>query len=310
MDENSYELHDVFESLKEQKISDNSLVNLANILEDMGEYEKAEKILHRRLLQLSPEQIIDRYNCYDLLGTLAGTNGSFEQAIKYHLQSVELQKQVTPIDYTQLALSYNNLGKSYGANGQIDSALSSLFDSNTIKSQFFNDQNHIIFAATFENIGNCYFAQEKWDEAQQNFQRAFDIRQKNNIPENSPDYIEYYMSVGNIFGSKKRFQDAIDYHKKAIEIAKEVLPLDHPLLAICYNNLGKDYGDQKQYRLARENYQRALDIYEQTMPDNHPEKQRTKDNLDELNMDMWTDAGKLLLITVIIMLPIVFFISK
>ncbi|CAF5037385.1 unnamed protein product, partial [Rotaria sp. Silwood1] len=234
------------------------LVNLANILEDMGEYEKAENILHPRLTQLMVDQIIDQYACYDLLGTLAGRNGNFEKAIEYHLNSVELQQQVTPTDYKQLALSYNNLGKSYGMNGQIDLALSSLFKSNNIKSQLLDDDNHLLFAATYENIGNCYFAQNKLDEAQQYFQCAFDIRQRNNIPENSPEYIEYYVSVANIFGLKKQYLEATDYHKKTIEIAHQVLPLDHPWLAVCYNNLGKDYADQKRYKLARQNYQRAL----------------------------------------------------
>ncbi|UJR19159.1 hypothetical protein I4U23_022289 [Adineta vaga] len=307
MDENSYELHDVFQSLKKHKIDDNSLINLANILEDMGEYEKAEKILHRSLLQSSVEQISHQYNCYDLLGTLAGRNGHFEQAIEYHIRSIELQKKVTSVNYEQLGISYNNLGKAYGMNGQIDLALSNLFESIKIKSQLFNDQNHLIYAPTYDNIGNCYFTQNKLDEAQENFQRAFDIRRENNMPENSPESIEYYMSVGNIFGSKRRYLDAIHYHKKAIEIARQVLPLDHPWLAHCYNNLGKDYADSKQYRLAKENYQQALDIYEQTVSIDHPEKQRTQDNLDEITTELWMEAGKLLLITAIIMLPLLLY---
>lgn len=100
--------------------------------------------------------------------------------------------------------------------------------SNKIKSQLFENENHLVFAATYENIGNCYFAQGKLDEAQENFQRAFDIRQRNNIPENSPEYIEYYMSVGSILGSKQKYRDATEYHKKVIEIAEQVLPMDHP----------------------------------------------------------------------------------
>jgi tetratricopeptide (TPR) repeat protein len=282
--------------LKKRKISDYSLINLANIFEEMGEYEKAEKILHQRLSKLSIEQMNEKYNCYDLLGTLAGRNGNFQQAIKYHLQSIQLQKQILPIDQKQLALTYNNLGSSYGMNGQFDSALSNLFESEKIISELFDDQNHLLFAGTYENIANCYFNQNK-----------FDIRQYNNIPENSPEYIEYYMSVGNIFGSNKQFHEAINYHRKAIEIVQRVYPSDHQLLAFCYNNLGKDYGDQKQYQLAKENYQQALNIYQQILSNDHPEMIRTQENMDEIYMDMWTEVGKLLLITVIIMLSIVFF---
>lgn len=56
--------------------------------------------------------------------------------------------------------------------------------------------------------------------------------------------------------------NALIYLQKALEIKKQFLPSDHPLLVTAHNNIGLLYDSMRQYSMAFTHYELALKIQE------------------------------------------------
>ncbi|CAF2646719.1 unnamed protein product [Rotaria sp. Silwood2] len=229
--DNDYDLSEVVNDLKATRINTNlnhHLVSFASILEEMGEYDKAERY-YRQLINQMPQDSYARAECLDGLGTIALRNGKYKEAIDHEIQAVQIYESHEPQDLLFIAKKYNNLGIAYGASGNYSKALLHFQRSNELKYCLFHTYQHVDMADTFDNIGNCYEFEGDFDQAEEHFHFALAIRITNNMPRRHPDFVKNYMSLGNVYGHKKMFKQAIFYHQKAVNLAHDVLPFDHPL---------------------------------------------------------------------------------
>jgi uncharacterized protein (DUF2225 family) len=55
-----------------------------------------------------------------------------------------------------------------------------------------------------------------------------------------------------------------------MKINEEVLPANHPSLAVSYWNIAATYYDLKKNELAKEYIDKSVDIFENALPANHP----------------------------------------
>jgi tetratricopeptide (TPR) repeat protein len=273
------------------KITDdprNQLMDFAHLLEDMGEYAKAEQ-LYRHLQVQYKGDIRAQSACHYGLGVTAQRMGHHAEAIEHGHRCIELQLEnelITSHQLIELAKAYNNLGMEKGANGELKAALECLHMSNKIKFHVSKDPEHELMADTYANIGNCYFELGKLNLAEQNLARSVAIRKKHQTPARHPDFIHALMSLGNIYGERQQYERAISQHKEALDLASETLPYYHPLLGMCYLNLAGDYKDSRQFKKAKETYLQAIDIYKHTMNNQHPEMQRAVAHLNEIEQQL------------------------
>ncbi len=282
-----YIFHDLLNYLTKTKVTDdprNQLMDFAHLLEDMGEYAKAEQ-LYRHLQVEYKGDTRAQSACHYGLGVTAQRMGHHADAIEHGYRCIQLQlegRPTTSLQLIELAKAYNNLGMEKGANGQLKDALKCFDMSNKIKFCVSRDPEDELMADTYANIGNCYFELGKLDLAEQNFEHSIAIRKKHQTPARHPDFIQTLMSLGNIYGERKQYERAITQHKEALDLARETLPYYHPLLGMCYLNLAGDYKDSGHLREAKSNYLQAIAIYERTMEKQHPEMQRAVALLNEV----------------------------
>jgi tetratricopeptide (TPR) repeat protein len=286
-----YTLHDLLGYMTNTKMTDdprNQLMDFAHLLEDMGEYAKAEQ-LYRHLQVQYKGDTRAQAACHYGLGVTAQRMGHYPEAIEHGHRCIELELEnglLTPPQLIELAKAYNNLGMEKGANGELKEALKCLHMSNDIKLHVYKDPEHELMADTYANIGNCYFELGQLNLAEQNLARSVAIRKKYQTLARHPDFIQALMSLGNIYGERNQYERAISQHKEALDLASETLPYYHPLLGMCYLNLAGDYKDSRQWTKAKDNYLQVITIYKYTMNDQHPEMQRAVAHLREVERQL------------------------
>jgi lipopolysaccharide biosynthesis regulator YciM len=218
------------------------MIFITHLLEDMGEYAKAEQLY--RLLQVQYKgDTRAPVACHYGLGVTAQHMGHYPEAIEHGHRCIELELKnelLTPPQLIELAKAYNNLDMEKGA-------LKCLHMSNNIKFLVSRDPEGELMADTYANIGNCYFELGKL-----NLARSVAIRKKYQTLARHPDFIQALMSLGNIYGERKQYERVISQHKEALDLANETLPYYHPLLGMCYLNLTGDYKDSGQLKKAKD----------------------------------------------------------
>ena len=75
-------------------------------------------------------------------------------------------------------------------------------------------------------------------------------------------YVWCLNNLGNIMIEQGDQTNALIYLQKALEIKKQFLPSDHPLLVTAHNNIGLLYDSMRQYSMAFTHYELALKIQE------------------------------------------------
>ena len=79
-----------------------------------------------------------------------------------------------------------------------------------------------------------------------------------------------YNKCGNAYYLFSNYSQAIEYHKKTLEIRKNVFGVKHPKSARSYNNIGHDYYRMGDYPQALQYYQKALEILKEVLGVEHP----------------------------------------
>lgn len=292
-----YQLHNLLNHMIDSKVTDeprNQLMNFAHLLEDMGEYAKAEQ-LYRHLQIAYKDDSRAQSACHSGLSVIAQRMGHHEEAIRHANRCIDLQQMNdlrTSPQLIELAKAYNNLGMEKGAHGQLEEALTCLRMSIKLKFYASQDPHDVLMADTYANMGNCYFELNKLDLAESNIEHSIAIRKKHRTLTTHPDFIQSLMCLGNIYGKRQQYERAIAKHKEALALACDTLSHHHPLLGMCYMNLAGDYKDSGRLFEARKNYSQAISIYKCTMDNQHPEMQRAIAHLNEVEQELGNLAYK------------------
>jgi len=136
--------------------------------------------------------------------------------------------KITPISH------YNNLGKIYCKEGELDNAIIAL------QKALIGDPN---FVEAHCNLGIAYFKKGFIKEAIEEYQSALTI---------NPNYAEAHYNLGNAYIKKGRLDDAILEFKKTLAI--------NPNFAEAYTNLGSIYAQKGMFDQAITEFKRALTI--------------------------------------------------
>lgn len=109
-------------------------------------------------------------------------------------------------------------------------------------------------AYEFNARGEKYYLEGDYKKAIENFELAIG---------KNPEIPLLYLNMGMVYYNLKDLEQAIEYSKKAIEIAETDLFTDNKkVIAASYYYLGKIYEKQEEWREALRNYSLALFTYE------------------------------------------------
>ncbi|CAF1512847.1 unnamed protein product [Rotaria magnacalcarata] len=88
-----------------------------------------------------------------------------------------------------------------------------------------------------------------------------------------------YNQMGWLKRNQGKYQEAATFYQKSLEIRRETLPEDDPLLAHIYNNIGTVYRYMNDYSTAFQFYEKSLKIKELSLPPTHADLASSYNNI-------------------------------
>ncbi|CAF0806361.1 unnamed protein product [Adineta steineri] len=278
--------------IREEVGGDNEWERLGNLLLKIGQFNKAEELYNVLLEQTL--NVSEKQHYYNQLGYVKGSQGDYENAIRYLEQGLDIQQKTLPSQHPHekalnilektlpsnhpyLATSYNNIGSMYDNKGEYLKALAFYEKAHEIQQKTLLP-NHPDLATSYNNIGMVYHKMGEYSKALSSHEKAFEIQQKT-LPSNHPDFAESHNNIGSVYEDMGEYIKAISFYEKAIEIYQKAFPSNHPDLATSYNNIGLVYDKMGEYSKALPFHERALDILEKTLPSNHPHLATSYNNM-------------------------------
>jgi tetratricopeptide (TPR) repeat protein len=161
--DNDNQLRDVFTSMKDEIGQETNLLSLGNILQEMGEFNRAAHF-YRCLLTQLPTDSFNVAVCYYSLGSIAHTRGEYDEALQNYehlLKQLPCSPQLARYQPDFVGLVYNAMGAAYESKDELDNAVKHYQQALDLLDQ----NNSLDAAAAFGNLGNVYRKQNKFDLA-------------------------------------------------------------------------------------------------------------------------------------------------
>jgi tetratricopeptide (TPR) repeat protein len=188
------------------------------------------------------------------LGVLLSKTGDFERAENHY----------------DLGVLHNNLGEIYRQQGYFDIAMQyyKLAIDELVESFGFL---HLWFAIVHSNIATTYNARRQFDQSLIHFRCALFIMKRCRIEYEEELFSTIYHGMATTFVQKGQLKTALEFYDKTSKIELNILPSNHPSIAMTFNNIGQLYFEMKDYSKALENFLKAFPIMLSTLPNNHPQ---------------------------------------
>ncbi|CAF0809152.1 unnamed protein product [Adineta steineri] len=248
---------------------------LGKLLIKIGHFNKAEELYSVLLEQTSDEG--EKAHYYVCLGYIKDDQGDYGKAIWYYEQGLKIQENTLPPNHSQLATSYNNIGRVYINMGEYSKALS--FNKKALEIFLRTlPSDHPSLATSYNNVGNVYENMREYSKALSLYKKALEIQVKT-LPSNHPNLANLYNNIGNVYEKMGEYLKALSSQEKALEIREKTLPANHPDLATSYNNIGNVYTQTGQYSKALSLYEKDLEISQKILPSNHPDLATSYNNI-------------------------------
>ena len=270
-DDDEHDLKDLFDHMKKEYDGGNEEVNLRSfgqVLREMGKYDLAEKIYHRLLSELPPNDP-SLADLYWNLGVVTLDKGAYDSSLEWYKKSLMIHEKKGSSNYVNTGNLYNWIGENYRRKHELERALENYKKAIELFRNA-NDEDHSSMAHFYNNIALVYYEQNKYTEALDFHKKSLAIR-KQHLPPNHPDIAASHNNIGNVYSNLNKYDLSMEHHQQSLEIHLKSLPGDHPDIAASHNNIGNVYYSLNKYDLAMEHYQQSLEIRLKSLPGDHPD---------------------------------------
>ncbi|MGN1432334.1 MAG: tetratricopeptide repeat protein [Ruminococcus sp.] len=225
----------------------------------------------------------DKSYLYNLLGLICRDMSSMKDSTEHYLKKAleireELVKENPDRFNADLAISYNNAGVLYNAQGNAEKAEYYYKKAIEIRGELVKE-NHDRFnsylAKSYNNAGVFYDVQGNAEKAEYYYKKAIEIYEaiaKEDPDRFNADLAQSYNNAGIFYYNQGNAEKAEYYYEKAIEIREE-LAKENPDrfnadLAMSYNNAGAFYDNQGNAEKAEYYYKKSIEIWEELAEEN------------------------------------------
>ena len=198
-------------------------------------------------------------------------------AILFHRKSLSFNEKKFGLKHIDTAVSYNNIGSTYLAQGDYKNALEYLLKTLDICGKVLCP-DHLETATFHNNIGIIYTHQGEYGKALEYLFKALDIRGKV-LGMDHPDTATTYNNIGTVYYNQRNYGQALEYYFNALSIDEKIHGPNHPESATTYDNIGVAYSDQGDVKKALEYLFKALDIRGKIFGTDHPDTAKTYNNI-------------------------------
>lgn len=216
---------------------------------------------------------------YILAAKYAHIDGKYKVAMPYHKKALSIvEKMDNPID-SLLANTYDNLGITYNALGEYDSALVYTMKGLTIRENM-KDSSGI--AISCNNIGATYQGLSRIKESLTPFKKSIAI---NKIMNDSINLAIAFNNIGVSYYYLSKLDSAIYYTRKFIHINERITP-ENPSLGVAYGNMAVFQKNIGNKQAAEFNYRKALYLQETALDDFNPQLALNYNNFGLFNQSI------------------------
>ncbi|CAF1961175.1 unnamed protein product [Rotaria magnacalcarata] len=199
----------------------------------------------------------------------------YTQAMEYFEQSLDIARRVLKGDdnYRDMGMRINNIGKCFYREKNYSEALKH-YEIVLKLIQKANLNDHVDKAYTLKNMGEVYLDLFNFDFALNYFTEALDMYKKTFNDLEHRDVAKCLHLIGQVYYCKNNDDDNAmcqDCYDKALNIWKNVLPGDHPDLALCYKSMALFYLHRKlDYIEAEKYFSISYHMCKQALTEDHP----------------------------------------
>ncbi|NAS31031.1 CHAT domain-containing protein [Flavobacteriaceae bacterium R38] len=188
------------------------------------------------------------------------SNGEYKKALDYFI-NVLSAKEKTILNERYLAPTYDYLGLTYHAIGNLDKALDFKKKALLIFTNVFSE-NHYRVMEEHTGIGSLYISKKDYKKAKFHFNKAIHInsvlfKTANKTP------LGTYSGLANAFLGLKDFDSAIENYQIELENRIKLYGEKHPFAAATLNDIGSLYFKKKEFKKALAYYEKSLTILNQ-----------------------------------------------
>ncbi|UJR08806.1 hypothetical protein I4U23_013061 [Adineta vaga] len=269
--DNDHDMKPLFDHMKKFYGGGNTEISLssyADVLRQMGEYDKAEEICNRLLNELSSNDP-KLFDIYWLYGTICNDKGEYDASLEWFNKAYQLKMETDPNDHLKISHIFNWLGTLHRRKGQLDKALE-YYNKAIELCPKENNANRRYMAFCYNNIAIVYKEQKKYNEALDFYNKILMIEQ-NEIPSDSPEMGAIYNNIGNLHSELGQYEQAMEYQQKALIIRTKALPPTHSELAKSHANIGLVHEKIGELHAALTNLEIAAKIATSTLSSEHAE---------------------------------------
>ena len=281
--DDEHDLKELFDHMKKELGGGNEEVNLRSfgqVLREMGRYDMAEKIYHRLLAELPPNDpsLADLY--WDL-GLVTRDKADYDSSLEWYQKSLMLHKQKGSSNYRNIGSLYICIGNVYADKRELERALENYNKAIELYRNA-NDEDHPDMANFYNNIAAVYYDQKKYTEALDFYKKSLAIR-KQHLPSNHPDIAASHNNIGRVYYHLNKYDLAVKHYQQSLEIRLKSLPSDHPNIAMSYYNIAEIHEQKREWKEALELFEKALNIYQHAFSSQHPNVMKVKASIQRVS---------------------------
>jgi tetratricopeptide (TPR) repeat protein len=273
----------------------NALANLGAVLCDRKFYADSRPHLVHALDIFQRIHEMNGPNFVATLQNLASAElylGEANAAEQHALLAIRELEKRPALDREALALSHNNLGQVYAAEGRYTEAEQETVQAKDMWSAISGPESKNV-AAAISNLGALYVQERKYKKAEALYLESAQIACKISGSA-SKEYARELNRLGVLYNAEKRFTEAEEALRNAVEIDSRTLGDKSPILAESYLNLAASLHSQKRRDEALECFRRGIEIMTNAGQKEAPTMAAVLDQYSVLlrEMNRWADAEK------------------
>jgi tetratricopeptide (TPR) repeat protein len=253
---------------------------IASILDDQGEYDKAEQtlreVLKERERAFGPEHP-DTLSARNLLATTLSHQGKYAEAEAEDRAVLELREKVFGPEQPETLATRNDLANALNREGKSAEAETEYRTVLKLREKVLGPE-HPDTLSTRHSLGSVLFEQGKYAEAENECRAVLELREKV-LGREHPDTLATRNNLGLVLEEQGKYAEAESRERKVIELREKVLGPEHPSTLTARFNLALALERQGKYTEAETEERAVIKLREKVLGAEHPDTLAARNNL-------------------------------
>jgi len=217
-----------------------SMVGLADVLRDRGEWDEAEHWITEAVADLRAlhgGRHLDLAHALNHRSQVLYRRGRNDEALEDALESLEIRRAILDSPHVEIGASLGSVSFIFAGLERYEEAESKRRES-LLEFRGAVGNEHIYVAQTLSSLGELLTKREQWQDAEGVLREAMSVSSKA-LPEGHPNHATAPLLLGRAFMKQTRPDDAEPLLRQALRLRRESLPHDDWRIGVAERDLGQ-----------------------------------------------------------------------